>query len=362
MKSYFIKLIFLSFISSFMVSIQAAEVTIPNQFSAGTAAVAAEVNANFNAVEVAVDDNAVRVAQLETMVASLESAINTLQAENAKLTNFVDTVLPYMRGGMDEQNNPAVFFSGANVHINNGEGSTTTVNGAGNLIVGYNEVGTAELLSSRGFCSIVNIDAATPYLNQVDCENASGSWSTTSGAQKIGSHNIVVGGGHSYTQYSGLVAGSGNVIAAPASNVSTGVLNLASGFRSSISGGSLNTASGFSSVVSGGNRNVSSGFQSSVSGGSQNSSIGISSSVSGGSQNTASGNQSSASGGSQNRSTGTNSSISGGTQNTAEGFNSSVSGGSSNTASGSRSSVSGGSNRSTTGTNDWRAGSLFEGS
>ncbi|WP_419812461.1 hypothetical protein [Bacterioplanoides sp.] len=362
MKSYFIKLIFLSFIGSFMVSIQAAEVTIPNQFSAGTAAVAAEVNANFNAVEVAVDDNAVRVAQLETMVASLESAINTLQAENAKLTNFVDMVLPYMRGGMDEQNNPAVFFSGANVHINNGEDSTPTINGTGNLIVGYNEVGTAELLNGRGFCSIIDVDAGAPYLNQITCENAAGSWSTATGAQKIGSHNIVIGEGHSYTQYSGIAAGQNNVIAAPASNISAGRLNLASGFQSSIIGGSLNTASGFGSIISGGTGNTSSGALSSVSGGIQNSSIGISSSVSGGSQNTASGNQSSASGGSQNRSTGTNSSISGGTQNTAEGFNSSVSGGSSNTASGSRSSVSGGSNRSTTGTNDWRAGSLFEGS
>lgn len=44
----------------------ADEVDIPHQFSAGTPAIAAEVNANFDAVEVAVDDNAQRVVALET--------------------------------------------------------------------------------------------------------------------------------------------------------------------------------------------------------------------------------------------------------------------------------------------------------
>jgi hypothetical protein len=59
-------------------------VDIPNQFQAGTPAVAAEVNANFDAVEVAVDDNAQRIADVEITsddnaqrVATLESAITT---------------------------------------------------------------------------------------------------------------------------------------------------------------------------------------------------------------------------------------------------------------------------------------------
>ncbi|WP_419812459.1 hypothetical protein [Bacterioplanoides sp.] len=324
-------------ICSLTVFSQAAEVTIPNQFSAGTAAVAVEVNANFSAVETAVDDNAVRVLQLEsentaqqTAIEELQTAIATLQAENAKLANFVDTVLPFMQGGIDEQNNPAVFFSGANVHINNGGGSTRTINGTGNLIVGYNEVGAAELLNSRGFCSIININDATPYLNQVDCENASGIWSITTGAQKIGSHNIVVGEGHSYTQYSGIVTGQNNVIAAPASTANAGERNLASGFLSSISGGNINTSNGEHSSVSGGSGNRASGIQSNVTGGRNN---------------MASGDQSS---------------ISGGSENLASGVRSSVSGGTSNASSGTQSSISGGFNRSVSGLDDWRAGDLFE--
>lgn len=54
--------------SSFLVvlGVSASELTIPNSFSAGTPAVADEVNANFDAVAVAVNDNDARIASLET--------------------------------------------------------------------------------------------------------------------------------------------------------------------------------------------------------------------------------------------------------------------------------------------------------
>lgn len=54
------------FLSGLITSVTMAdEVDIPNQFQANTPAVAAAVNANFDAVEAAVDDNAQRVAALE---------------------------------------------------------------------------------------------------------------------------------------------------------------------------------------------------------------------------------------------------------------------------------------------------------
>jgi len=53
-------------------------VDIPNQFQAGTPAVADEVNQNFSAVETAVDDNAADIAANETAIGELQSSIDTI--------------------------------------------------------------------------------------------------------------------------------------------------------------------------------------------------------------------------------------------------------------------------------------------
>ena len=75
--------------------------------------------------------------------------------------------------------------SGCNVHITNGEGHTDSINGLGNLIVGY------------------------------DDNNAKG-------VDKTGSHNVVVGAGHSYSSYGGLVAGFRNTASGNYASVSGG--------------------------------------------------------------------------------------------------------------------------------------------
>jgi hypothetical protein len=86
-------------------------------------------------------------------------------------------------------------FSGCDIQIVNGMGSTPSANGTGNLIVGYNE--------------------------------------DISGFPRGGSHNIVVGSDHGYGSYGGL---------------STNAL----GDYSSVNGGSGNVASGLSATVGGG--------------------------------------------------------------------------------------------------------------
>jgi hypothetical protein len=53
----------------------AGELTIPNTFRAGTPAVAAEVNANFTAVEVAIDDNALRLSGAESIASANASTV-----------------------------------------------------------------------------------------------------------------------------------------------------------------------------------------------------------------------------------------------------------------------------------------------
>jgi hypothetical protein len=122
---------------------------------------------------------------------------------------------------------PTVQFSGCNVQIVNGEGSTASTNGAGNLVIGYDE----------------------------------------SPQEQTGSHNLILGTLQAFTSYGGIDAGFGNTISAPYASVSGGGLNTASGAGSSVSGGSQNTASGFRSSVSGGFLNVASGAASAWIGG-----------------------------------------------------------------------------------------------
>ncbi len=229
-------------------------------------------------------------AQVDAIESNLQNQINDLKALLANVTRI----------GND------ITFSGVNVHIVNGTGTTDgEVDGLGNLIVGYNE--------TRG-----------------------------SGDDRTGSHNIVVGSYQNYSSYGGLVAGSWNTISGYYSSVSGGRSNTASGGFASVSGGEANIASNLVSSVSGGYYNAASGDYSSVSGGYRNAASGYYSSVSGGDRNAASGNSSSVSGGSGNEASADYSSISGGNSNVASGNSSSVSGGYYNAASGDYSSASGG--------------------
>jgi hypothetical protein len=173
-----------------------------------------------------------------------------------------------------------VVISGANLRIVNGLGATDTTNGLGNLIVGYNESRVPRF----------------PF------------------DVRTGSHNVVVGQGHNFSSFGGLVVGFENEI---------------SGTFASVSGGVENTASGLGASVSGGARNIASGAQASVSGGFLT------------------------------RASGPVSAVSGGHEIIASGQFASVSGGNRNTASGESASVSGGRNRTAPGEFNWAAGALF---
>ena len=230
--------------------------------------------------------------------------------------------LEALLAGVSRQGN-TILYEGVNLQVVNGLGATngnpsapgatdenSLVNGLGNIIVGYNEAP----FSSNPF-------------------------------DKSGSHNVVIGPGHNYQSYGGLVLGVNNIISGAYSSVLAGSNNTASGIFSSVKGGSHNFSKGNYSSVSAGSNNIANGGGSSVTGGNNNIANGTSSSVSGGSNNTANGN---------------NSSISGGSRNTTDGLSSSVSGGGNNTANGITSSVSGGSLRTAPNNSNWVAGSLFE--
>ncbi len=175
--------------------------------------------------------------QIADEAAARQNADTSLQTGIAALqttTQFISVV-----GG-------EMYITGTNVHIVNGLGSTNTINGFGNLTVGYNARGNG------------------------------------SGDIRTGSHNIVAGDANSYSAYGGLVVGKGNTISDRYASISGGGFNTASGAFSSVSGGNTNTASGNSASVSGGNMNTANAQHSSVSGGVFNTAGGIRASVSGG--------------------------------------------------------------------------------
>jgi hypothetical protein len=149
---------------------------------------------------------------------------------------------------------PHVIITGANLHLRNGDPSrdSLSANGRGNLIVGFNEAFGAEA------------------------------------AERGGSHNVVVGGVHSYNFGTGLVVGHGSRLGQMGASVSGGIFNNADGMFSSVSGGRGNFASGMFASVSGGESNLASGSSASVTGGVTNRATGGTSSVTGGQNNEAS--------------------------------------------------------------------------
>jgi hypothetical protein len=232
--------------------------------------------------------------------AEVQALRDSLLAMKTRLASIESLLQHFSRSGNE------VFIVGANLNIRSGAASTAaTVNGLGNLVVGYNEARSA-------------------------------------GSNKTGSHNIVVGEQNNYSSYGGLVAGINNTVSGEYASVSGGASNTASGGFSSISGGNGNTADAASSSVSGGIHNYSGGSFSSVSGGYYNTANGHYSSVSGGWQDTATGIYSWAAGGRKNKSRDSASSVSGGYANVADTNYASVNGGAFNTAIGWASNVGGG--------------------
>lgn len=212
----------------------------------------------------------------------------------AALAFLADEVRPHLEVQLADDGQGSmrrtIVLSGVNLQIVNGLGSTSTTNGTGNLIVGY------------------NIDSVGLF-------------------DRSGSHNVAVGGPDlEFNKWGGLVTGERCSILGESAAVIGGFNNTASGSYATVTGGSDNAAMGESSSVSGGQNNEASGTASSVSGGRYNAASGSHASVSGGGHPSVS-----ASG---NNASGELSSITGGANNTASGGQSSVLGGESNTAAG----------------------------
>ena len=217
-------------------------------------------------------------AELQARISELEERL--LAMEDLVANNSVLRLDGYL--SLDDSNpaRPTALFGGINIQVVNGVGGTSTINGLGNVIIGYDETRQPHYRVYPEVCSMGSA------VTKADCVGQGFVWSVN---HKSGSHNLVVGGAHRYSQYGGLVVGYANTINGPYATVAGGAYNAASGRGSSVSGGRVNAARGEESSVTGGHYNVAQVRSSSVNGGSENLARGILSTVSGGQQNEASG-------------------------------------------------------------------------
>jgi hypothetical protein len=282
---------------------------------------------------------------------------------------------------------------GVNLQIVNGEGSTMTKNGVGNLIVGYQEFrlkdndrsGSHNIIGGMGQNYLSYGGFVVGENNSVEGEFASvagggynkasgkitfigggGGWEPSYGNEACAHYSAILGGKTNRVgERSDPFVGIESTICGGQFNVASGDIafigggggwtpemgNMAFGHYTAILGGQKNIAGdrnlqdhalGHDATVSGGWGNFATGLCSSVLGGYNNSTGGFASSISGGASNSAVGDQASVSGGTFNNAIGNYSSVSGGSNNQTSGSNSSISGGQFNIASGEYSHVCGG--------------------
>lgn len=126
----------------------------------------------FGTLETTIDNFTSRMDQLTTQVEdgsdTLSGAVSRLDATSQEVSDLVGRL-----ACIDASSSATdVVFSGCNVHVRNGAGQTTTTNGFGNIIVGYNErIGSHD---------------------------------------RTGSHMVVVGPLNSWKGHAGIVVGSGH--------------------------------------------------------------------------------------------------------------------------------------------------------
>ena len=199
-----------------------------------------DLQSNNTALRKQIGSLQVEVGDLHTNEVTLQNQLAAVQSNHALALGPFLNVNPGSEVGVA---GPNITFSGANVHIVSGSGATDdggNPRGLGNLILGYDE-------------------------------------GSPNPGDRGGSHNLVVGRYHRFTQtaFGSLVAGEANTVSRMGASVSGGSGNTASGFFSSVAGGFRNTASNFNATVSGGQVNTASGRGASVGGGFRNTAGGL---------------------------------------------------------------------------------------
>lgn len=246
-------------------SLQTANTNLTNRVAAAEAVNTTQTTNITNATTRVTAAEAVNTTQ-NSNITNVTNRITAAEAVNTSQTTNISTLQSNNIAGLSsvlsyDTNTKNVLFSGVNVQIVNGLGSTNSLNTLGNFIVGYNEA--PSLGQQVEHCSV---GRNTPiYRAGVDLKSScNGVWGRN---MRLGSHNLIIGSDNDYTSYGGFVAGLGNVINADYSSVTGGTRNIASGFFTSISGGDNNRALNKNDSVSGGRFNQVLGEASTISGG-----------------------------------------------------------------------------------------------
>lgn len=200
------------------------------------------------------------LGEMATLVLAQQEEIQILEAQIAQQQLALEALAPLLGLVPIAQHstfgNDTWALSAINLQLTNGEGSTYgESNGLGNLIVGYNEI--------EGGHHEVN-------------------GALVAGEVRTGSHNFVLGAGHTFTSNGAFVGGYNNSALGQGASLFAGQACLATGNFSAIMGGLDNRAIGSLSAILGGHSNTASGDRSTVSGGLLNESAGIATSILGG--------------------------------------------------------------------------------
>lgn len=259
-----------------------------------------------------------------------------LTAEQREILNHLS--IEYLDDGFGGQLK-TIRVTGVNVQVVNGLGVTDSVNGLGNVIVGYQELG-----------------------NEIEPDD------------RTGSHYVAVGRRNNYKRFGGIVVGESNVSGGDYAGVHGGRRNRADASWSSVAGGGYNAATSDQATVCGGSFNWAGAGDSVVVGGAGNHAIpagnggaGNAAVVVGGFDNRSMGEGSVIVGGRFNETTANYSGILAGANNDCIGnangggsFCAIVGGEGNTTGTVTAAAVGGGQSRSAVGDHDWVAGTLFE--
>ena len=216
-----------------------------------------------DAQQVTIDAQEATLAGHDLLITDAQAGLDALSVEHTALDGRVAVIeVDYLTAGdlgdlpelatylTVDTTTHHVIVDGANLQVRSGSGETAgDINGLGNLIIGYDETGD--------------------------------------GGDKTGSHNLVVGRGHGYTRFGGIVAGVGNTISGDYANVLGGIRNNASGTFSAIVAGDTNSTTQPASAILAGAANTASGVRSAIVGGAFSDTLATDTAILGGNNGTA---------------------------------------------------------------------------